>query len=144
MVGDGPDPARSSPPITTVPGMPAVADPANLYSETVAGKLSPAVKGALPRVYVPNRRANTVSVIDPETMQVVDTFKVGRNPQHVVPSWDLKTLWVANNAEGRTDGSLTPIDPLDRQGRARRSRSTIPTTSIRRPTASTRSSSPRS
>jgi DNA-binding beta-propeller fold protein YncE len=29
-----------------------------------------------------------------------------------VPSWDLKTLWVANNAEGRTDGSLTPIDPL--------------------------------
>jgi DNA-binding beta-propeller fold protein YncE len=29
-----------------------------------------------------------------------------------VPSWDLKTLWVANNAEGRTDGSLTPIDPM--------------------------------
>jgi YVTN family beta-propeller protein len=98
--------------ITTVPGMPPVADPTNLYSETVAGKLSPAVQGALPRVYVPNRRANTVSVIDPETLQVVDTFKVGRNPQHVVPSWDLKTLWVANNAEGRTDGSLTPIDPM--------------------------------
>ena len=33
------------------------------------------------------------------------------NPQHIVPSWDLKTLWVTNNAEGRTDGSLTPIDP---------------------------------
>lgn len=97
--------------ITTVPGMPPVADPTNLYSETVAGKLSPAMEGVLPRVYVPNRRANTVSVIDPETLQVVDTFKVGRNPQHVVPSWDLKTLWVANNAEGRTDGSLTPIDP---------------------------------
>jgi DNA-binding beta-propeller fold protein YncE len=42
---------------------------------------------------------------------VVDTFGVGFNPQHVVPSWDLHTLWVANNAEGRTDGSLTPIDP---------------------------------
>jgi YVTN family beta-propeller protein len=97
--------------ITTVPGMPAVADATNLYSETVAGKLSRTVQGALPRVYVPNRRANTVSVIDQETLQVVDTFKVGRNPQHVVPSWDLKTLWVANNAEGRTDGSLTPIDP---------------------------------
>ena len=97
--------------VATVPGMPGVADPANLYSETAAGKLSPAVQGALPRVYVPNRRANTVSVIDPETLQVIDTFKVGRNPQHVVPSWDLKTLWVANNAEGRTDGSLTPIDP---------------------------------
>ena len=55
MVGDGPDPARFAT-VTTVPGMPPVADPANLYSETVAGKLSPAVKGALPRVYVPNRR----------------------------------------------------------------------------------------
>jgi YVTN family beta-propeller protein len=98
--------------VTTVPGMPPVVDPTNLYSETVAGKLSPAVQGALPRVYVPNRRGNSVSVIDPETLQVVDTYKVGRNPQHVVPSWDLKTLWVANNAEGRTDGSLTPIDPL--------------------------------
>ena len=54
---------------------------------------------------------NTVSVIDPATMQVVDTFRVGINPQHVVPSWDLKTLWVTNNAEGRTDGTLTPIDP---------------------------------
>ena len=97
--------------ITTIPGMPPVPDPANLYSETAAGRLIPAVQGALSRVYVPNRRANTVSVIDPETLQVIDTFKVGRNPQHVVPSWDLKTLWVANNAEGRTDGSLTPIDP---------------------------------
>ena len=51
-----------------------------------------------------------VSVIDPMTMTVVDTVPVGINPQHVAPSWDLKTLWVANNAEGRTDGSLTPID----------------------------------
>src|SRR5262249_34222490 len=38
-------------------------------------------------------------------------FRVGINPQHVVPSWDLKTLWVANNAENSTRGSLTPIDP---------------------------------
>ncbi len=52
-----------------------------------------------------------MSVIDPATMRVVDTFKVGINPQHVVPSWDLQTLWVTNNAEGRTDGTLTPIDP---------------------------------
>jgi YVTN family beta-propeller protein len=102
-------PTRSAP--TTVPGMPPVADPANLYSDTAAAKLSPAVAGALERIYVPNRRSNDVSVIDPATMNVVDRFRVGINPQHVVPSWDLKTLWVANNAEGRTDGSLTPIDP---------------------------------
>ena len=98
-------------PIETVPGMPPVPDPSNLYSETAAGKFAPAVAGALERVYVPNRRSNDISVIDPATMQVVDTFTVGINPQHVVPSWDLKTLWVTNNAEGRTDGTLTPIDP---------------------------------
>jgi YVTN family beta-propeller protein len=104
----------SSPPrteVVTVPGMPPVSDPNNLYSETVAGRMSPAVAGALERVYVPNRSADTVSVIDPATLKVIDTFRVGVHPQHVVPSWDLKTLWVANNAEGRTDGSLTPIDP---------------------------------
>ena len=97
--------------VNTVPGMPPVVDRNNLYSEIGAGKMSPAVAGALERVYVPNRTDRTVSVIDPQTMKVVDTFKVGVDPQHIVPSWDLKTLWVANNAEGRTDGSLTPIDP---------------------------------
>ena len=98
-------------PIETVPGMPPVPDPGNLYSETAAGKLAPATAGALERIYVPNRQSNDVYVIDPATMKVVDKFRVGINPQHVVPSWDLKTLWVTNNAEGRTDGSLTPIDP---------------------------------
>ena len=104
-------PAGAPAPIVTVPGMPPVIDPDNLYSETGADRVAAALKDDLPRVYVPNRRSNTVSVIDPTTLQVVDTFRVGRNPQHVVPSWDLRTLWVANNAEGRTDGSLTPIDP---------------------------------
>jgi YVTN family beta-propeller protein len=98
-------------PIETIPGMPAVVDPNNLYGETRAGNLGPAVSGALPRVYVPNLKSNDVYVIDPATRKVVDRFRVGVNPQHVVPSYDLKTLWVTNNAEGRTDGSLTPIDP---------------------------------
>ena len=97
--------------VETVPGMPPVVDPSNLYSETRSDKLSPAVAGALPRVYVPNLKSNDVYVIDPATRKVVDRFRVGVNPQHVVPSYDLKTLWVTNNAEGRTDGSLTPIDP---------------------------------
>ena len=98
--------------VNTVPGMPEVRDPSNLYSEVGANKFIPAVAGALERVYVPNRVDNTVTVIDPATLKVIETFKVGVNPQHVVPAWDLRTLWVANNAEGRTDGSLTPIDPL--------------------------------
>ena len=91
--------------------MPPVPDAKNLYSETVSDKMSKATAGALERIYVPNRGENTVSVIDPATLKVIDKFKVGVHPQHVVPSWDLQTLWVANNAEGRTDGSLTPVDP---------------------------------
>jgi YVTN family beta-propeller protein len=97
--------------VETVPGMPPVLDPTNLYSETTAGKLSPAIANAPARVYVPHLKSNDVYVIDPATLTVIDRFKVGTNPQHVVPSWDLMTLWVTNNAEGRTDGTLTPIDP---------------------------------
>jgi YVTN family beta-propeller protein len=89
---------------------PAAATP-NVYAGTAADRMSPAVRGDLERIYVPNLRGNDVWVIDPAQMKVVDRFKVGIGPQHIVPSWDLRTLWVTNNAEGRTDGSLTPIDP---------------------------------
>ena len=98
--------------IQTVPGMPPVIDPNNLYSEIAPDKLSPVVANHRHLVYVPNRASNDVWVIDQATLKVIDKFKVGINPQHVVPSWDLKTLWVNNNAEGRTDGSVTPIDPV--------------------------------
>jgi YVTN family beta-propeller protein len=98
--------------VQTLSGMPPVVDPNNLYSETRSDKLSSIVAKHLPRVYVPNRSSNDVWVIDPATFKVVDKFRVGVHPQHVVPSWDLKTLWVNNNAEGRDDGSVTPIDPL--------------------------------
>ena len=97
--------------VTVVPGMAPVTDPRNLYSETAAGKFSAVVRGDLERIYVPNLRSNDVYVVDPNAMKVVDRFKVGIGPQHIVPAWDLRTLWVTNNAEGRTDGSLTPIDP---------------------------------
>ena len=92
-------------------GMPPVVDPSNLYSETGAGKLSPTVAGHRELVYVPHVQSNDVYVIDPATFTVIDKFKVGLNPQHVVPSWDLQTLWVTNNAERTTKGTLTPIDP---------------------------------
>jgi YVTN family beta-propeller protein len=98
-------------PLETVPGMAPVLDPNNLYSAAAADRFSPAVEGALPRVYVPNLQTNDVYVIDPGTHAVVDRYKVGAVPQHVVPAWDLKTLWVANNGSRRRDGSLTPIDP---------------------------------
>jgi YVTN family beta-propeller protein len=98
-------------PVDTLPGMPSVPDPANIYSTAAADRFSPAVEGALRRVYVPNLRSNDVYVIDPASLAVVDRYKVGAIPQHVVPSWDLQTLWVANNGTRRRYGSLTPIDP---------------------------------
>ncbi|MEU1497768.1 YncE family protein [Streptomyces sp. NPDC005732] len=98
-----------------LPGMPPVLDPKDVYAADRANQLSPVVKDFPSRVYVPNTNSNTVSVIDPATYKVVDTIRVGVQPQHVVPSWDLKTLWV-NNDRGN---SLTPIDP--RTGRAGKS-----------------------
>jgi YVTN family beta-propeller protein len=90
---------------------PTSRSPVNIYNQTTADYLSPATMGALPRVYVPNRSSNSVSVIDTATLKEVDRFTVGLKPQHVVPSWDLRTLWVANNASGTSKGSVTPIDP---------------------------------
>lgn len=106
-----PAPQSTAVPVHTVPGMPPVLDPNNLYSAAGLNMLSPAVAGELPRVYVPNLRSNDVYVIDPVSHQVIDRFPVGFLPQHVVPAWDLQTLWVANNGRRRVDGSLTPIDP---------------------------------
>lgn len=79
----------------------------DIYHGTGANNLSPTVKNALFRVYVPNSRSNTVSVIDPATYKVIDTFSTGKEPQHVVPAYDLQTLWVLNDKSN----SLTPIDP---------------------------------
>ena len=97
--------------LDTFPGMPPVTDPVNLYRGAAAGELSPAAAEALPRVYVPNLRSNDVYVIDPATLLVIDRFRVGKMPQHIVPSWDLKTLWVNDNGLRGAEGSLTPIDP---------------------------------
>ena len=101
----------AAPAVSTIPGMPGVPDPSNLYSEQAAGKVQPGVANDLPRVYVPHIQSNDVYVIDPATLKVVDKFRVGLNPHHIVPSWDLKTLWVANTAENTNRGSVMPIDP---------------------------------
>jgi len=79
----------------------------NIYAADGPNELAPAAARAIPMVYVPNSRSASVTVIDPRTYQVVRTFATGRVPQHVVPSYDLSTLWVANNSSN----SLTPIDP---------------------------------
>jgi YVTN family beta-propeller protein len=90
-----------------LPGVPPLVSTRNVYAADRVGNLSPAVRNALPYVYVPNSDSNTVDVIDQRTFKVVRHFAVGSLPQHVVPAYDLKTLYVTNDV----GNSLTPIDP---------------------------------
>ncbi|MBV9003554.1 MAG: beta-propeller fold lactonase family protein [Solirubrobacterales bacterium] len=87
--------------------VPPQVDQNNVYAADRT--LSPVVRQFLPLVYVPNSESNTVDEIDPKTYHVIREFAVGALPQHVVPSYDLRTLWVTND-EGN---SLTPIDPAN-------------------------------
>src|SRR5437867_9654883 len=54
--------------VESIPGMPPVTNPTNLYSETTADKLSPALANVPTRVYVPNVKSHEVHVIDPKTL----------------------------------------------------------------------------
>jgi YVTN family beta-propeller protein len=92
---------------TSLPGMPPVTNPRNIYSNANVGMFSPVTKQALQRVYVPNTVDNTVSVIDPKTYTVIATFPTNQDPEHIVPAYDLKTIWVLND----NGNSITPIDP---------------------------------
>ena len=91
-----------------LPGMPPLVDAKDVYAGARVGNLSPAVKGFPDRIYVPNSGSNTIDVIDPHTFKIIGHFAVGRQPQHVVPSYDLKSLWVLNDL----GDSLTRIDPM--------------------------------
>ena len=79
----------------------------DVYAAERPGHLSSVVRHDPARVYVPDSKANTVDVIDQATGHIVERFATGALPQHVTPSWDLRTLWVTNDL-GNT---LTPIDP---------------------------------
>jgi YVTN family beta-propeller protein len=102
-------------PANLLPGMPVPVSATDVYAADRPGRFSPVVRKDRALVYVPNTASNTVSVIDQRSMKVIDTFPVGHEPQHVVPSYDLKTLYVAADhvsADGRSAGSLTPINPV--------------------------------
>ena len=79
----------------------------NVYAADRAGDLSLAARRARPLIYVPDSQSNSVDEIDPRTFKLVRHFAVGALPQHVTPSYDLKTLYVLNDL----GNSLTPINP---------------------------------
>jgi outer membrane protein assembly factor BamB len=73
-----------------------------VYAFTRAGMLAPAARALPGRLYVP--AADGLDVVDPATYRVVRRISLGRRPRQIVPSWDLRTLWVAET------GGLVPID----------------------------------
>jgi DNA-binding beta-propeller fold protein YncE len=85
--------------------MPAPRPDVNVYAHIADP--NPNTAGALFRVYVPHEVSGYTDVIDPTTMKVIDTFTTGPESQHVVPSYDMKTLYVVSGRGNR----LTPIDP---------------------------------
>ena len=107
----------------SLPGMPPIMNPRDIYAADHPGELSPVVRNFPSRVYVPNSDSNTVSVIDPKTYQVIDQFPSGHQPQHVTPSYDLKTLWALNDlgntllridpATGKPGGTIIVNDPYN-------------------------------
>ena len=88
-------------------GIPALLDPTDVYAADRPGMLTATTRLAKSLVYVPNSGDHTVSVIDPTTYKVIRTLRTGKQPQHITPGYDMKTLWVDNDK----GNSLTPIDP---------------------------------
>jgi DNA-binding beta-propeller fold protein YncE len=91
--------------------IPPPLDHRDVYAAGRPGRLAAATRHVPARLYVPNSQSNTVDEISQRSGRVVRHFAVGAEPQHVTPSWDLRTLWVTNDR----GNSLTPIDP--RSGR---------------------------
>ena len=88
--------------------MPPVPDPSNIYSEATAGKLSPVTANHKSYVYVPHNDDGSVTVIDQNTLEIVNKFPTGgKLTQHVVPGYDFQKLYV--NVSG--GNFLREIDP---------------------------------
>jgi hypothetical protein len=79
----------------------------NIYAHTRAGMFTPVTRRARYLIYVPDSRGSGVYVINPNTYKVIRYIQTGTMVQHVVPAWDLRTLYATND----TGNSLTPINP---------------------------------
>src|SRR5205823_809607 len=79
--------------------------PLNIYAHTRAGVLTPVTRRARYLVYAPDSQGDGVYVIDPRRYRVIRYFHTGVVVQHVVPAWDLRTLYATNDI----GNSLTPI-----------------------------------
>ena len=79
----------------------------DIYAADGPNMLSPVTKDMPYRVYVPESGGDHVDIIDPNTFKVIDRYQSGENPQHIVPAWNLETLYATNDL----GNSLTAINP---------------------------------
>ncbi|WP_337830287.1 YncE family protein [Pseudonocardia sp. TMWB2A] len=102
-----PSAAQAAPEQAGLPGMPPVTDPGNVDAAAGANMLSDAARAAKPLVYVPHTKSGEVRVIDPAAFATVGTYRLGGELQHVVPAWDMQTLYATDD----TTNKITPFDP---------------------------------
>jgi DNA-binding beta-propeller fold protein YncE len=84
----------------SVPGAPSEAAPPPARRKGLAAggtALAPEVAQDRQLVYVPHNRSGDVWEIDPATYQVVAKFPAGREIQHVVPAYDMRTLYATDD-----------------------------------------------
>jgi len=104
-----PPPVQAKDPVAEgLPGMPPVTDPHNIAAAAGAGMVLDKLKRDKPLVYVPHSESGDVWVIDPTTFAVVARYPGGRELQHVVPSYDMRTLYATDDVGDH----LVPFDPL--------------------------------
>ncbi|GAA4835851.1 YncE family protein [Saccharopolyspora rosea] len=89
--------APHTPAVDGLPGMPPVLDVHDVYSQAGSNMLSPAVLQDPSLVYVPHTGSGDVWVIDPKSFRVIARYPAGREIQHVVPSWDMRTLYATDD-----------------------------------------------
>lgn len=116
--------STATPPSTTASSSSTTAPPAfglapdglAVYAHTTStADIARVARRARELVYVPEQLSGRVQVIDPHSFKIIATYDVAASPEHVVPSYDERTLWVNSDAGYR----LTPIDPnTGRPGRA--------------------------
>jgi YVTN family beta-propeller protein len=106
-----PAPPPAPPAVDVLPGMPPVTDPNNIYSDAGANMLGPFATQSKAYAYVPNSKSGDVWVIDQASFQVVAKFPVGIEVQHVVPSYDMSSLYATDDI----GNVIRRIDPVTGQ-----------------------------
>jgi DNA-binding beta-propeller fold protein YncE len=79
----------------------------DVYSQTRAGMVRPDVAREPAYLYVPDSTGTTVTVISQRTLKIVRVLHAGDLSQHVVPSYDLRRLYVTSSVSNE----LVEISP---------------------------------